>query len=243
MMAMVSGLASARDQFMSELAATLLARRPAARPLCVGVDGMSCAGKSRFADELGAAMHAQGVAEILRASIDGFHAPAERRYRAGRDSPEGYYRDCFDYDQLAARLLRPLATGPYPVSVATAVFDYRADRAAVRTTMAAAPAILLFDGLFLLRPELARAWDVLVLLDIDETDALDRAHERDAAFFGGIDEVDRRYRQRYNPGWRLYCAEARPLDRADAVIDHRDPANPRFLRRAWQARPEAGPSH
>lgn len=43
--------------------------------------------------------------------MDGFHHPREIRYRRGSLSPEGYYRDAFDYDAVHAQLLEPLGPG------------------------------------------------------------------------------------------------------------------------------------
>lgn len=44
----------------------------------VGVDGVDGAGKTFFADELAGLLAARGV-PVIRASVDGFHHPAEVR--------------------------------------------------------------------------------------------------------------------------------------------------------------------
>jgi hypothetical protein len=38
--------------------------------------------------------------------------------------------------------------------------------------------------------------------------------------FGGVDEVRRRYEQRYVPRQKLYFDESRPRERANVVIDN-----------------------
>jgi uridine kinase len=63
---------------------------------------------------------------VIRASIDGFHYPRHIRYRRGRRSPEGYFRDSFNYEALTTDLLHPLGPGG-SLRYRRAVFDYRAD--------------------------------------------------------------------------------------------------------------------
>ena len=62
----------------------------------VAVDGRDGAGKTTFADGLAAAFAEDGSA-VFRASIDDFHRPRDERYARGRTSPEGFYRDSYDY--------------------------------------------------------------------------------------------------------------------------------------------------
>ncbi|MCW3813906.1 hypothetical protein ONA91_05480 [Micromonospora sp. DR5-3] len=95
---------------------------------------------------------------------------------------------------------------------------------------APAGAVLLFDGVFLLRPELREHWDVTVYLHVDPEETLRRALTRDVALFGSADVVRQRYRERYLPGQELYRAEARPAQRADVVLDMADPHHPAVVR-------------
>ena len=48
---------------------------------------------------------------VFRASIDGFHRPRAERYARGRDSPEGFYRDSFDYSLFRRVLVEPFRDG------------------------------------------------------------------------------------------------------------------------------------
>ena len=56
--------------------------------------------------------------------------------------------------------------------------------------------------------------------------ALKRAEQRDLSLFGTIEEVRRRYLERYIPGQRLYLGSVRPELLASVVIDNNDPATP-----------------
>jgi uridine kinase len=194
-------------------------------PVRVAIDGIDASGKTIFADALVQPLETRGR-PVIRASLDGFHHPRSVRYRRGVDSPAGYYFDSFDYPALKTNLLEPLGPGGN-LRVRTRVFDFRTDSRITAPTIYATPdAILLFDGVFLLRPEFDGYWDLSIFLDVDFDVAQERATERDRTLFGSSDEVKERYRKRYVPGQRLYLQTCRPLERADLVIDNNDPMNP-----------------
>ena len=86
------------------------------------------------------------------------------RRRRGALSPEGYFDDSFDYDAVIENLLKPL--GPDGSGIfRRAVFDFRTDAPVVMREEEAPPnAVLLFDGVFLLRPELRGLFDYAVFV-------------------------------------------------------------------------------
>jgi uridine kinase len=88
-----------------------------------------------------------------------------------------------------------------------------------------------FDGVFLLRPVLRGAWELVVFVAVEPEETLRRALERDVELFGSREEVERRYLTRYLPGQQLYLREARPLDHADFVVANDDPTRPRLSAR------------
>ena len=200
----------------------------------VALDGPDAAGKTTLADELAHALRLGGRAAI-RASVDGFHRPRAERYRCGDESPEGYYEDSFDSRALCDEPLDPL--GPRGSrEYRRAVFDFRSD--APRSYVAeVAPevAVLVFDGIFLLRPELLARWDLRIFVSVGFDETLRRALTRDGALFGSQEQVERRYRSRYIPAQRLYLAAARPTEAADVVVCNDDPARP-CLRRSSATR-------
>ena len=198
-------------------------------PIRVAIDGPDAAGKTTLAQHLEPPLQTHGR-QIIRASIDGFHNPARIRYRRGSGSPESYYHDSFNYSALTESLLGPL--GPSgSLRYRSAVFDYRTDsEAQAPIRVAEVNAILLFDGVFLLRSELMGYWDFTVFVEADFATIITRAEQRDAALFGSAEEVNRRYKQRYIPGQELYYVECRPKERADVVIDNNDPNNPSVRR-------------
>jgi uridine kinase len=222
-----------RAALLERLAALIDAvERP--HPVRVAIDGPDAAGKTTLADELAGLLRRGGRA-VVRASIDGFHRPREERYRRGPDSPLGYYADSFDYDALRRCLLEPLGPGG-TLGYRTAVFDVRTD-SPQPATEAVAPrdAVLLLDGIFLLRPELFESWDLRIFVSVGFEEVLRRALERDAAHLGSRTEAERRYRSRYIPGQQLYYAAARPAETADLVVYNDDPARPALEERTSRA--------
>lgn len=214
-----------RAQVLARLADALGTRRPA-HPLRVAVDGPDAAGKTTLADDLAQLLDRP----VIRVGVDGFHRPAADRLRRGPLSPEGYYRDSFDHDVIVDRVLRPLGPGG-DGRYLPARWDHRSEQPVPAAPVVAAPeAILLFDGVFLLRPELRAHWDVAIYLDVSPAETLRRALVRDLDLFGSADVVTERYQARYLPGQELYRREADPAAVADVVLGMDDPGAPAVLR-------------
>jgi uridine kinase len=146
----------------------------------------------------------------------------------------GYYFDSFNYGALIENLLSPLGPGG-DGNYQTAVFDYRMDSPVdPSVSQATADAILLFDGVFLLRPVIDRHWDFVIYVDISFKECLARAIKRDSQYLGSAETTEMRYLRRYIPGQRLYLAACQPKERADVVIDNNDPAHPKLV--SWSGR-------
>jgi uridine kinase len=155
-------------------------------------------GKTTLADELALLLRSRGR-EVIRASAESFHLPRAQRYRHGEFSPEANYHDSFDYDALRRVLLDPL--GPDgDRRYQHAVYDLDTDTAlSPPATTAPADAVLLLDGVFLLRPELIGRWNLSIFVSAAFERILDRARIRDLARLGSAAEVERRFRTRYIP--------------------------------------------
>ena len=211
--------------------ANLIDTRRSPHPVRVAIDGPDAAGKTTLADELAARLDSHR--SVIRASIDGFHLPADVRRRRGPLSPEGCYHDSFDTQAIRMVLLEPLGTGG-DRRYRAAVFDLREDiaiAAPVRT--APVDAVVLVDGVFLLRPELRDLWDLAVYVAISPQETVRRAVVRDAEIMGGPDAVRERYAARYLPAQDLYRIDAAPADRADVVVDNENVTRPRVKK--WPA--------
>jgi len=199
------------------------------RPVLAAFDGIDGAGKTTLADELVPWLEQRGR-PVIRASVDGFHRPRVERYNRGPLSPVGYYEDSFDYPFLIERFLRPLREFREPVTAVTAKFDFLSDSEALRIkTDIARNTVVLFDGVFLLRPELVNYWDLKVFLEIDFETSWKRGVARDGSWMGSQDVARQKYESRYSPGQQIYFAKVRPWSVADIIIDNNNPQAPRLL--------------
>lgn len=201
----------------------------------VAVDGRSGSGKSTFADELASKVEAGGR-RVLRSTTDSFHRPRSERMRLGPTSPEGYYLESHQLDRIVDELLKPFAAGRRRVLIGA--FDEPTDTPVAETADVEGPAVLIFDGLFLQRPEYQRLWDVAVLL---EADARADRHWLDfllsdlpddaSAMAAAVDErLERARWPRYRAGWRNYVEQCRPAERTEVVIDNNDLGEPHVIR-------------
>ena len=187
----------------------------------LAVDGPDGAGKTRFADDLALAFRRADF-HVFRASVDDFHRPRELRYLQGRYSPEGYYRDAFDYSLVRRALLEPFRMGG-STGFQLRGFDLERDIPAESDwTTGPADAILIIDGVFLNRPELRGLWNFSIWVDADEDVRLTRMIARDAADADPEAESNRRYRD----AQRLYVRDAHPNTVASAIVDNTDPDAP-----------------
>lgn len=224
-----------RQQILNQIA-DLIVQVDVSHVTRVAIDGVDASGKTTLAAELTPLIEERGR-PTLRASIDGFHRPRAERYQQGQDSPEGYYQDAFDYQAIRDSLLVPL--GPDGDNCyRSAVFDYRTD-SPLSEPLREAPvgAVLLFDGVFLMRPELSDCWDFRIFVEADFEETVRRACRRDLSLFGSAEATLERYKKRYIPGQQFYLQTVQPQKLADVVIINTDVGNPSIrIRAAGQVR-------
>ncbi len=217
-----------RDELLSRLAEAVGAAK-IAHPTRVAIDGVPAAGKTTLADELAVVLRAQGR-EVIRATIEDFLTPRSVRHRWG-DSAEGWYNYSIDLDALHRVLLDPL--GPDgDRRIQQAVYDKVTDIAvSPPVTTVAIDAVLLFDGVFLLRKELFDRWDLRIFVSASFEKTLARARIRDQTPLISANEVEQRYRSRYIPSQQFYFATIRPAEHADIIVYNDEPLLP-----AWDVR-------
>jgi uridine kinase len=187
----------------SELVAALtdaILRTRAPRPVRVGIDGRSAAGKSTLTSELVRQLESLGRSCAL-VSIDDFHPPGYvERAIAGDFTPESYPYEGYDLEAFRRTLCAPL------------------------------DAIRIVEAAYLFLPELRDCFELTIWLDIDFDTMLARAEKRDVAWVGSAERVRERYRKYWIPRHRHYEETWRPRDRADIVVDNQDLENPRIVR-------------
>ncbi len=182
----------------------------------MAIDGVDGVGKTCFADELAELV---SFRQVIRASVDGFHHPRRLRYRQGKDSPEGYFADSYNYGALKRLLLDPLkwrTAGTFQ----TRCFDHRVDAETAETPQAVPSTfVLIFDGIFLHRPELIDYWDYSVLLDATRKTSIERCIEREGAA-GVSSDPNNPIHKRYVRGQEIYFESCDPKSKATRVVNN-----------------------
>jgi uridine kinase len=115
--------------------------------------------------------------------------------------------------------------------VQIARYDHRADLGRpVHVADVPHRAVLIFDGVFLLRDQLRDKWALSVYVDVSPQERLRRARVRDLDLFGTEEEIERRYLGRYLPGQALYRQQVDPTAVAHVVVDNDHVDAPRITR-------------
>ncbi len=162
---------------------------------------------------------------MFRASIDDFHRPREARYARGRNSAEGYYSDSFDYSLFRRVLIEPFRMAGSTGFQLVGFDEERNVGEEMRWVTGPKDAILIVDGVFLLRPELRGLWHYSVWLDVPVAEA----YRRLQLSIGVDPRPDAPANARYVGGQALYLADAGPRSRASVAIDNADEAHPTRL--------------
>ena len=202
------------------------------KPIVVAFDGVDTSGKTTLADQIYEALKAKEK-NCIRISIDKFHNPKEYRMRSGELSPEGFFYDSFNAEKIIEYVLDPIKNRRG--FIIHGIYDYKKEKPVkIEQTQVTNDLIVLFDGIFLNRDELAEYWDLSIFLDVSFDIVLKRAIARDEKYFGSIDEVENRYMNRYIPGEKIYLSTCFPKDRADIVIDNNDFDNKTIIKGNFQ---------
>ncbi len=203
-------------------------------PVRVAIDGRSGAGKSTLSEELAAAIGERGRAVIL-VSIDDFYGLWLDKHNRRFLTAETFYSSAYDYAALRSLVLEPLGPGGSR--------RYRArwhdgwNEGGIEEPERVAPddAVLLVEGVFLMRPELDGDWDVRIFVEIDAALSLARGVERDLTIEDPAVRESRRadriqvYEERYIPAEERYFREIDPAGRAEVVVENRAVERPGIL--------------
>ena len=166
--------------------------------VAVAVDGLTGSGTGLFADELAEAFRRSG-AQVVRASIGDFQVVAQPE---GEAAGSRFYAEAHDYDAFKEQLARPFRREkPFTLTPGGEPQELEGD------------AVLIVDGVFLLRPELIGSWSSTVVLFVPAEEAFGRA---------GLDPSSARAAAE-----RLYLDRVQPRVKAIAKVDNTDPVHPR----------------
>ena len=174
----------------------------------VAVDGRHGAGQKVFADAVAENLMNRGI-KVFRASMDDFFRPRSDREREGWLDGKAHFREAYDYSLLRRVLIDPFHTSGSTSFVLTGFDEVRDQPVFQPKWMSAGPdAILIMDGVFLHRSDLAGMWNYSLWLQTAEVESDDPEQVRNIA------------------SDTAYLAKTKPSELATAVIDNQDPENP-----------------
>ena len=154
---------------------------------------------------------------VARVRAGDFLRARSLRLELGRDDPDAFLERWYDLQALRREVLDPLGPGGRGTWLAR-LRDPDTDRAVrAPAEMAAAGTVLVLDGRFLLRDELAGGLDLTVFLDTSAAARTRRVPPGEAA--------------RVLPAWDRYLAETRPQRLATLVVRHDHPDRPALAAR------------
>ncbi|PFS53175.1 uridine kinase [Bacillus cereus] len=209
-----------RKQRIKEIADHIL-KLNLTHPTRVGVSGITASGKTTFANELAEEMKKLGV-PVTRATIDDFHHPRAIRYARGKESARGYYEDAHDYTAFKERLLKPL--GPDGnLQYETISHNLKTDIPVHNEPLRAQNnMVLIVDGTFLLKKDVAHLFDYKIFVDTDFEIARKRGAKRETEAFGSYEEAEKMFLDRYHAACKMYIDKHNPKECADVVFRNSD---------------------
>jgi phosphoglycolate phosphatase len=188
----------------------------------IGVNGIDCSGKSVFSKALEAFLKAKGHDTQL-IELDDFHNPRKIRY-AGENQAENYFQRSFNISLIIKKLLSPIyqkkivSTELTLLNVDSDKYDLTKKYSVKRNT------IVIFEGVFIFRKELAPYIDYKIFLDIPFNECKRIAKVRD------IQASMEKYDAKYIPAQVQYLNEYPPRKVADMIIDNTDWEYPKIIR-------------
>lgn len=186
----------------------------------VGLDGCVPDDGAALADAVADHLLALGLA-VARVRQQDFCLPRSQRLEHGAHDPDALYDHWYDDGALRREVLDrigPHGDDPEDPSWLPTLRDPVTDRSTRAARRAAAPGtVVVVDGRFLLRWELADAFDVSVHLTTSAA-----AQQR------RLDDPDERARA--VPAWARYLGETDPAARASFVVRYDHPTRPALQR-------------
>jgi uridine kinase len=215
---------------LTDLAGLIHDQSSSERPLLVGVDGVTGAGKTTLAETIGQELKELGTPAFV-ISVDHFHNPRAIRHSLGRNNPEGYYRHSHDYNQLNRLVIEPLRRPGSCCTIVPRAFDLELDCEALATPVAVqAPAVVIVEGSFVLRESLRGIWDFSLYVMALRRLAVSRVTLRDERLFEsqGASRITAEtiVAERYHGAHDLHDRWNQPRRNADLCIENSDPQRP-----------------
>lgn len=188
---------------------------------------MDTSGKSEMTSLLAEELVRMGLpVQIIR--LDDFHRPRAERRRDELPEPVQFYEHTFDFERLRNEVLTPIRDKGRLDEIFVCL-DLLEDTWTVeRHYLVDEATVVLLEGVFLFRPEIADFLNLVIYLQVKDTTVIDRASSRDVPIHG--EEILKKYHSKYLPAQRAYLEEFPAEDNADVIIDNNDWENPTVIK-------------
>lgn len=208
-----------------KIANSISAQKTKSCPFVVGINGIDGSGKTQFSKML-----STHLPDSVCIHIDDFHHPKKHRYQKGELSPKSYYQNSLNYEAFVQKTLYPLQSEKsFPISITSKIFDLDKDQDDVRSINILRDNIIILEGVFLFRLEIAPYLDLKIFIECHIDTAIERMKHRDADNSSkAMDAYEQRVFQKYSLGQDLYFHDVSPKSMADIIIDNNDFNDPKI---------------
>ena len=205
---------STRNKIAGEIVRLAKKRKQKDKAYVIGVNGIDGSGKTKFAESLETYLKAEGH-QTQMIHLDDFHNPKAIRY-AGKEQADNFYNKSFNINPIVEKLLSPIEEKKQ-VLTTLKLLDLNTDKYEIdKTYNVDQNIIVIFEGVFLFREELAPYIDYKVFLDIPFEESKKRAIIRDS------EADEKKYDDKYLPAQKKYLEKFPPIKAADIIIDNTD---------------------
>lgn len=189
------------------------------RALLVGISGIDGAGKGFIAAHIAESLETRGIRTAV-INVDGWLNLPYVRF-SKRDPAAHFYQHAIRFDQMFDQLVLPLRDNR-SISVETDFTEetsliFRRHRYDFR-----AVAVVLLEGIFLLKPAYRHYFDLTVWIDCSFATALKRAIARGQERLSPAETVEA-FETIYFPAQRIHIERDHPVARADIVFCNDQP--------------------
>lgn len=185
------------------------------RPLIVGVDGLSGAGKTTFIKKIEQEL-SNNNCEVVTFHLDDHIVERDKRYQTGHEEWYEYYYLQWNVKGVITNLFEPLHNSCKNINLP--YYDKFTDSTVTKQITVASDSIVLIEGIFLQRDEWKAFYDFIIFLDCPRELRYERVLNRDL-YIGDYQARLTKYQRRYWLGEKHYLDSVIPINSADLVYN------------------------